>query len=243
MSYLTQNDLSKEDINRLIGSQAYRQSTHPDHNRLQTLVRDWFVKEYDKATPNTPWVNLGDCLLVGEGNLSFARSLTDKPKTGVTGMVASTYETGNAVSDEASKNAKHLKQKGIAVLYGIDARKLEQKLKGIKFDTIIFQFPNVGSRDPKYGHNPNHILLRGFLKSAASYLKPDGRILVTTVNSPHYEGAFQVTEAAEFAGYKQPVSYSFDPDDFTGYVHTNTNDDDSALDNHAKFITWEFRLS
>ncbi len=127
-------------------------------------------------------------------------------------------------------------------MHGVDATKLDKSFKPHEFDTIIFQFPNVGSRDAKHGHNPNHVMIRKFLRSAAAYLKPSGKIMVSVVDSPHYEGAFQFEEAAEFAGYETPETYPFDPSMFSGYSHTNTNDDESALDEHNKFLTWVFRL-
>ena len=83
--------------------------------------------------------------------------------------------------------------------------------------------------------------MRKFLRSAKGCLKPHGKIIITAVDSPHYDGAFQFEEAAEFAGLTPPESYPFDPSLFSGYAHTNTNDDDSVLDEHAKFITWVFR--
>jgi hypothetical protein len=84
-------------------------------------------------------------------------------------------------------------------------------------------------------------LVRKFLRSAKNCLKQHGKIMITAVDSPHYEGAVQFEEAADFAGLTLPESYPFDPSLFSGYAHTNTNDDDSALDEHAKFMTWVFR--
>lgn len=51
-----------------------------------------------------------------------------------------------------------------------------------------------------------------------------------------------VDEAAKISGFETPKTYSFDPSLFSGYSHTNTNDDDSALDSHRCFATWVFRL-
>ncbi len=127
------------------------------------------------------------------------------------------------------------------VRHHIEATKLEHYFKPQSFDTIIFQFPNVGSRDAKYAHNPNHVLIRNFLRSAKPFLKKHAQIFITAVDSPHYHGAFQFDEAAKFARCKVPQSYSFDPSLFSGYSHTNTNDEDSALDKHHKFATWIFR--
>ena len=145
------------------------------------------------------------------------------------------------LSDEAQQNTHILKCKGVSVLHNVDATKLEQTLKPQKFDTIIFQFPNVGSRDPKHGHNPNHVMIRKFLRSAREYLEPNGQIMISAVDNPHYEGLFKFDDAAKFASYETPESCPFDPSMFSGYSHVNTNDEDSALEKHNKFATWVFK--
>jgi 25S rRNA (uracil2634-N3)-methyltransferase len=189
-----------------------------------------------------PWQGLGDILLLGEGNLSFAKSLLSQPSPHINHMVATTYEYEKDLSNEARQNAAFLRNHGALVMYSVDATNLEQSLRPYKFDTIIFQFPNVGSREAIYGRNPNFIMIRKFLRSAAPYLAPSGRVLISTVDNPHYQGAFQFDEAAAFAGYAAPEVYPFDPSLFPGYSHTNTNDDESALDDHNHFATWVFRL-
>lgn len=189
-----------------------------------------------------PWQELGDILLVGEGNLSFAKSLLCQPTARITHMIATTYETEKNLSDETRQSVADLRRHGATVMHGVDATHLEKSLRPQEFDTVVFQFPNVGSREAKYGHNPNHVLIRNFLRSAAAYLAPSGKILISAVDSPHYQGAFQFDEAAAFAGYQMPEFYPFDPAMFPGYSHTNTNDDESALDGHSRFATWVFRL-
>lgn len=189
-----------------------------------------------------PWQGLDDTLLVGEGNLSFAKSLLPQPAAQITHMTATTYEKEKDLSDEARQNAAPLQRCGALVMYGVDATYLEKSFRPHEFDTIIFQFPNVGSRDAKHGHNPNHVMIRKFLRSAVPYLAPAGKILISAVDSPHYQGAFQFDDAAAFAGYTTPESYPFDPSLFPGYSHTNTNDEESALDEHNRFATWVFRL-
>ncbi len=239
---------SEADIQKLMGSEAYRNSTHRDHTKIQSLVRNWFIKKYNQKSDDADtatqalWENLGNILLVGEGNLSFARSILNISALVISDMTATTYEDKKSLSHEAKINAAHLQQTGAIVIHGIDATKLADEFNGQKFDTIIFQFPHVGSRDPKYGHNPNHILVRRFLSSVVDILNPSGQVLISSVDTPHYEGAFQFEEAAKFAGYETPTIFPFDPEDFPGYVHANTNDDKSALDNHTKFSTWMFRL-
>jgi len=201
---------------------------------IQSTIQAFTQMRYE------PWQQLGDVLLVGEGNMSFAKGLLDMPAQ-ITQMTATTFEKEKDLTEEALKNANHLKQSGALVMHGIDATKLDTSLKSHQFDTIVFQFPNVGSRESKYGHTANHVLIRKFLRCAASFLNSEGRILITAVDSSHYEGVFKFDEAAEFAEYHAPQSYPFDPSLFSGYSHTNTNDDDSALGDHHKFATWVFK--
>jgi hypothetical protein len=190
-----------------------------------------------------PWFALGDVLLVGEGNLSFAKSLLhQQPLAQITQMTATTFENGKELSQDAIEAASWLKSSGAMIVHGVDATRLDKKFKQFEYDTIIFQFPHVGSREAKYGHNPNHILVRNFLRSASVCLKPDGKVLITAVNNPHYRGAFQFDDAAVFAGYEVPETYPFDPSDFSGYSHINTNDEESAIEDHRRFATWVFRL-
>ena len=92
------------------------------------------------------------------------------------------------------------------------------------------------------GRNPNFILVRDFLKSAAKHLKQNGQVLITSVDSSYYQGAFQFDEAAAAAGFSKPDTYSFDPLKLPGYTHTNTNNTDSAIGEHDRFCTWVFSL-
>lgn len=180
-------------------------------------------------------------LLVGEGNLSFVKSLLADRSCGITGMIATIYEAERSLADEGKINANFLRRNGAVVMHNIDATHLEKKFGSQKFDTIIFQFPNVGSREPIHGRNPNYILLRKFLRSAAAILGSAGKVIISTVDRPHYDGAFQFEDAAEFAGFKHPEIYSFDPSDFPGYSHVNTNDTESAIEEHKGFVTRVFR--
>tara|TARA_B100000073_G_scaffold337888_1_gene334371 strand:- start:16966 stop:17655 length:690 start_codon:yes stop_codon:yes gene_type:complete len=187
-----------------------------------------------------PWNKLGNTLLVGEGNLSFARSLINMPSAGLTRVMATVFEPASKLSEEAIENAQWIKRCGGYILYDIDATKLDSDFPQQKFDTIIFQFPNVGSRKSKYGHTSNHVMARKFLRAAKICLEMHGKVLLTLVDNPHYRGIFKPDEAATFSGYKTPHSYPFDASKFRGYAHTNTNNDDSAAQNYNRFVTWVF---
>jgi hypothetical protein len=128
------------------------------------------------------------------------------------------------------------------VLHGVDSAKIAARFSGRRFETIVFQFPHAGSREPIEGHNPNFVLVRDFLKNAVRLLNPNGVVLISAVDNPHYRGAFQFEAAAQEAGLADPVLYRFEADDFSGYVHTMTHQSGSALDNHDDLSTWVFRL-
>ena len=183
----------------------------------------------------------GRTLFVGEGNLSFTLSIANTPLITPNRLIATTFESETELSEEAKENADKLHKMGATVIYGVDATKLSTTFGSWLFDNIIFQFPNVGSREAVENHNPNFILLRDFLKSAISQLYRTGKVIVSTIDNPHYRGAFQFEEAARIAGFKSPEIYPFDPFAFSGYEHTMTHQTGSAIDKHDKFSTWVFR--
>lgn len=211
--------------------------------QLQRVDRElyYLLKQTRKAFDFVGHISGGNVLLAGEGNLSFALSLTKKNRISLSNITASTYEKASELSDVAIANTHTLRAVGVTVLHGIDAAKLHLTIGNAAFDHIIFQFPHAGSREPIDGHNPNFILVRNFLKSAIRKLKRSGTVLVSAVDTPHYHGAFQFDEAASIAGFQAPEIYKFDPSDFPSYHHTMTHQDGDALSNHDAFATWVFK--
>jgi hypothetical protein len=137
-------------------------------------------------------------------------------------------------------NAQKLLKIGCQVKTSVDATQLSDTIGNRRFRTIIFQFPNVASRDPRYGQNPNHVLVTRFLKSAQDHLKSGGLVVISTVDSPFYEGAFKMDEAARKSGFAAPAIYTFAPNDYPGYTHQNTANEESAADGHTAFATFVF---
>jgi hypothetical protein len=194
-----------------------------------------------KAFDFVAQIAAGKTLLVGEGNLSFTLSLTRNARINPNRLTATIFEYLSELPPEAKENAKRLRNLGVSVLFNVDATKLSSVLGWMKFDSIVFQFPHAGSREPVEGHNPNFILVRDFLESASRNLTKGGKILISAVDTPHYRGAFQFDDAAKAAGFLPPESYPFDPGRFRGYHHTMTHQEGSALENHDEFATWVFR--
>ncbi|MGK9052239.1 class I SAM-dependent methyltransferase [Neorhizobium petrolearium] len=187
-------------------------------------------------------VKAGPVLLVGEGNLSFSTVLSALASVSASNITATTFQTKDQYSEETSRNARVLYRRGVRTMGGIDATSLSRWFGRRTFDLIVFQFPNVGSREPLYGRNPNHILVRRFLKSAAEHLTLRGRVAITVVNSSHYDGAFDMDGAAERNDYTIPVVYPFYFSDYPGYSHVKTKDDGiSALDKGDEFVTYVFQ--
>lgn len=188
----------------------------------------------------TARMSMGSVLFVGEGNLSFALTMSRKPYVPTSSILATVYETEEDLTDSAYDNARKLLKIGCDIKTGVDATQLSDTIGKRQFRTIIFQFPNVASRDPRYGQNPNHVLVTRFLKNARNHLKPGGLVVISTVDSPFYEGAFKIDEAAGKAGFAAAAIYTFDPKDYPGYTHQNTANEESAADGHNAFATFVF---
>ncbi len=183
----------------------------------------------------------GKSLLVGEGNLSFISSIAPKilfPQN----VIASTYESDNELSDLAKRNSLLLRELGISILHNIDATELNKLFNSLFFDTIIFQFPNAGSREAIDGCNPNYVLISDFLIAATQKLTEHGIILITCVDSDYYNDIFKFEELANEFNLKIPIKYKFFPEDYPSYEHTMSHQDGSALIDYTAFATWEFQL-
>ncbi|MCZ0814359.1 DUF2431 domain-containing protein [Roseovarius sp. EGI FJ00037] len=188
----------------------------------------------------TARMRMGSVLFVGEGNLSFALTMSRTPRDPASSILATVDEAEEGLTDTACDNARKLLKLGCSVKTGVDTTGLSDTIGKRQFRTIIFQFPNVASRYPRYGQNPNHVLVTRFLKSARNHLKPGGLVVISTVDSPFYEGAFKLDEAARKAGFAAPAIFSCDPEDYAGYSHQNMANEGSATDGHTAFATFVF---
>ncbi len=203
-------------------------------NHLSLLFKSIIQYDFYQALSN------GKSLLVGEGNLSFSLSLALKLKNNHN-IIASTFENHDELTDLTKDNAKHLSELGVNVMHGIDATKLDHSFKNIKFNKIIFQFPNAGSREPIDGQNPNYVLVKEFLEKAYLNLATLGSIIITCVDNDYYNNIFKLEELASVLGFDKPAKYKFDPENYPEYQHTMTHQEGSAIEQYKKFVTWEFK--
>ncbi len=186
-------------------------------------------------------INVGNSLLVGEGNLSFTMSLIKQLQQSPS-CISSTYENYSDLSNLAQSNTVLLKNLGINILHNVDATKLHKKFNQNFFDTVIFQFPHSGSREGINGLNPNYVLVHDFIISASRVLKKNGMIIITIVDSDFYNNMFRFEELSQDLGIPKPIKYKFDPKDYPGYEHTMTHQDESGIEDYSAFATVEFRI-
>ncbi|MBW4709549.1 DUF2431 domain-containing protein [Roseobacter sp. YSTF-M11] len=183
---------------------------------------------------------LGSALIVGEGDISFALALARLKGVTPSCLLATAYENEVDLGNTAYDNAAKLLKLGAQVKTGVDATCLSKPIGQRRFRTIIFQFPNVTSREALYGQNPNHVLVTRFLKSSRAHLKSGGLVVISTVDNPFCEGAFKMDDAAKKAGFEAPDIYTFNPKDYPAYSHQNTADEESAINEHTAFATIGF---
>ena len=182
-------------------------------------------KKLNKATQKFDFAaraRLDSALFVGEGNSSFALALARLKGVLPSSLLATAYEDEADLGDTAYDNAAKLLKLGAQVKTGVDATCLSNTIRQRRFRTIIFQFPNVASREAFYGQNPNQVLITRFLKSSRAHLKSGGLVVISIVDSPFYEGAFKMDDAAKRVGFAAPDIYTFNPKDYPAYSHQNT---------------------
>jgi hypothetical protein len=185
-------------------------------------------------------IEAGNTLLIGEGNFSFALSVASSKNISVNNLVATCFEAEKNINEETKRNIKDLKDLSIRVLFDVDCTKLENHFN-VRFDRIIFNFPNTASRESCYNKTENYYLLKNFLKSSINILKPKGKVIVSIVDTPYYKGSFG-SEDLNLKEYQEPITYKFNPSKYKAYNHTMTHKDKNGLEKYENFISLVFIL-
>ena len=245
---LTHNYNSKQIADTLYNKEVNRYQRigfKPRVDEINQIVNAIFeTKSVDKPKHSQTFdfintVSNDRTLFVGEDNFSFCLSVA-KQLRNPNNIIATTNEAQNEFLDLTKQNINSLHKFGIKIFCNTDATAIHKNFAGQTFQNIIFQFPHIGSREPLEGRNPNFILLRDFLKSAKPLLSYGGKVIVSIVDSPYYQGAFQIEEAGTEAKYKRYSIYKFNPLLFQNYIHTMTNEDESAISTNDDLITIVF---
>ena len=103
-----------------------------------------------------PFTSTNRILLVGEGNFSFTAALALNPPPilqylpagNITATAYDSEEECYSKYPDAQNIVQQLREKGVEVVFGVDATKLEKcaPLKGRKYDKIMWNFPHAGKR-------------------------------------------------------------------------------------------------
>ena len=119
-------------------------------------------KQTGKKAVTIPFAPTDKILLIGEGNFSFAYALTVNPPSqlehlppqNITATAYDTEEECLAKYADAQEKINVLKTKGVNVLFGVDATRLEKvsQLKGKRWDKVVWNFPHAGTCGPGFRH-------------------------------------------------------------------------------------------
>lgn len=210
--------------------------------------RQFFNEETSLVKKRTPFefgltACKGRTLFVGEGNFSFSSSLVEQFPKSASNIYATSLAKLNDVPDGVLDTSRALTKAGAVVVFNVDGTKLDRNFPSRFFSTIVFQFPNAGSRASSNGFTASHQLVCAFLRSAETVLAINGKIAITIVDTNYYHGVFDLKRAADLAGFIVESAHPFYRSHFAGYQHSNTGVTASALQAYRSCTTYVFARS
>jgi 25S rRNA (uracil2634-N3)-methyltransferase len=141
------------------------------------------VQEAHKR-PTIPISPLDRILLIGEGDLSFARSLIEHHKC--VSLTATTLESRDELLDKyptAAENIEKVEEGGGKLRHGVDAMKavggVWKELRG-KMDRVVFNFPHVGGKTKDVNRQVRYN--QGWSPSSPSLPHPNLNLLPSPFN-------------------------------------------------------------
>lgn len=198
-------------------------------------------------------------LLVGEGNFSFAASISTLLGNAEL-LTATSYDSEEEVKRKYPDSAGHIstiQDLGGSVLFGIDGTKMDTikplaHLRGL-VTRLVFNFPHAGAGIKDQDHNiiSNQRLLAGFFNASKGMLSqgsqgevftpmgpmvlPVGQALVTLKSGLPYD-EWGIVELAGTAGLGVQSCTPFKPELYPGYEHRRTIGAIAAAEGNVEFV-------
>ncbi|MFS7921744.1 hypothetical protein Hanom_Chr03g00240481 [Helianthus anomalus] len=164
-------------------------------------------------------------LLVGEGDFSFSACLARAFRT-AENIVATSYLDKNSLHYYHWTSIPHLEELeslGCLLLYKVDVYKMHThpKLKNVKFDIVVFNFPHAGHYDYLCERDQELIemhkkLVEAYFKSASKMLSEGGEVHLRHREDPPYD-SWNVVLLAGKAGLTLKEKVVFNKSDYSGY--------------------------
>lgn len=137
--------------------EAIQAASHATHKPQKASTKGKAKAKTTSKPAYIPFTPTNKILLVGEGNFSFTKALALNPPPSLEylpaeNITATAYDSEPECYEkypDAEEIVKQLREKGVEVLFGVDATKLEKctPLKGRRFDKIVWNFPHAGKSD------------------------------------------------------------------------------------------------